>query len=1073
VRYEAKRKILSHRLLASMTILVFISAIPPSIISPIISFSSTVALTYNSKPILVVLYSNGTYQEDVNWKDIEWQNVSRVGIKREDLGIVGFEASYGLLLWYPFYPVNCSQPLMFMAQRAWGQLTINGSWQRFYLQGPMLKTPWFRNNTDGITIGWNGTVTYASYNFSVSLAVRMNQAGNAFYYKTNITTPISLANSGIEYQLYANPDYASQMAKYTNHIRLYYLNGTTQDYAINGTNLDLTYTIPDTIANIGLVTAKGQEFNKFNFTDIFSSSTSRLLQIENVTLPNGANTYVLRIGCAFGSLNATQTLSIDPSTVGTSTNNYAVSNPFQRFTFDACGLHWAIYYNGTHEVYRTSTDGLTWSSIYTISTTATSPGRYSFSFDGTYLHYAMGYTTLKYRKGTPNSNSSISWLATEQTAVSSSSGISYDTPSISSSSDSYPYIGYIYDDTVNGYTYAYVTKSDWTNGSWHTASGFPVSLNSTFNLASICLIVPRTSGSMYVIYDASSQRIRGRLWNGSAWSTEEYVSTTTIGTTTTDLSAINQDDNISLVFNIGVATNSTSSYETGGTDYNDQIYSTFFKGQTFVPAYCGNLLEVRVYLKRGAGTNSVNLNVSLYNTNTNGLPTGANIGTGTISSFTTTTYGWYTISLTPYLIANTKYAIVISASTGSSAQYYQWGGNDTAPYANGTEVYSSNSGSSWASNSTLDLYFRAVQNGYPVKLVQRTTSWGSEVITDYGASDTAPVLSLNSTQNSLVCFFSQQNHIYYRTYLTSWSNLTDWLSETALTANDRLSCFYQAYSNVIGLEYMNSTTSPYQIRYAFFSWGAVYSLNLRVMDYDLADSISGALVYMNNGSDQIKTSDVNGWANYTSISGSVSVKVQYYGFWVNGTFTLTVDADKTINVWSNLYDAVVKTQENAQGAYLVGANVSVFNASSVESNKVGNAITNESGYASFADLPNNTLTFTIYAGSNYNIIIGNTTRTPTTDEQILAPITCDQNYGTISAPWEIILIPSYMIPAKTKGLKRKEKNPKMGLAFRSRYSNDSRNRLNFNSNLRYHISINFCSACSKKKEQTIFFSTIP
>jgi len=68
---------------------------------------------------LVVLYQNGTYQENVAWGSIAWGQVDKVGIKRADLGRVGFEAVYGSVLWYPAdYP----RPIMFIAQRCWGRV---------------------------------------------------------------------------------------------------------------------------------------------------------------------------------------------------------------------------------------------------------------------------------------------------------------------------------------------------------------------------------------------------------------------------------------------------------------------------------------------------------------------------------------------------------------------------------------------------------------------------------------------------------------------------------------------------------------------------------------------------------------------------------------------------------------------------------------------------------------------------------------------------------------------------------------------------------------------------------------
>lgn len=175
----------------------------------------------------------------------------------------------------------------------------------------------------------------------------------------------------------------------------------------------------------------------------------------------------------------------------------------------------------------------------------------------------------------------------------------------------------------------------------------------------------------------------------------------------------------------------------------------------------------------------------------------------------------------------------------------------------------------------------------------------------------------------------------------------------------------------------------------------VYNLNLRIMDWDLADAVSNAQVFINNGTDYVKVSDENGWANYTGLSGLVTVKVKYYGFWVNGTFSLTVSQDTVINVRCNLYDVTVKVVEAMRSAYLVGANVTVFNATSSPANKIESGVTGNSGTVMFKNLPNATLTFTQYSGFFYSIIIGNETRLVSSDNSKLTLVS-NQNSLTVN-----------------------------------------------------------------------------
>jgi hypothetical protein len=167
------------------------------------------------------------------------------------------------------------------------------------------------------------------------------------------------------------------------------------------------------------------------------------------------------------------------------------------------------------------------------------------------------------------------------------------------------------------------------------------------------------------------------------------------------------------------------------------------------------------------------------------------------------------------------------------------------------------------------------------------------------------------------------------------------------------------------------------------------------MDWDLADAVSNAQVFINNGTDYVKVSDENGWANYTGLSGLVTVKVKYYGFWVNGTFSLTVSQDTVINVRCNLYDVTVKVVEAMRSAYLVGANVTVFNATSSPANKIESGVTGNSGTVMFKNLPNATLTFTQYSGFFYSIIIGNETRLVSSDNSKLTLVS-NQNSLTVN-----------------------------------------------------------------------------
>lgn len=204
-------------------------------------------------------------------------------------------------------------------------------------------------------------------------------------------------------------------------------------------------------------------------------------------------------------------------------------------------------------------------------------------------------------------------------------------------------------------------------------------------------------------------------------------------------------------------------------------------------------------------------------------------------------------------------------------------------------------------------------------------------------------------------------------------------------------------------------------------WYAVgYNLNLHVMDWDLTDAISGATVYKD--ADTL-TSNANGWANWTLVSGTVQVKVQYYGFWVNGTFSVTMDSDRTINVQCKLYDVTITVQEDIQNAYLVYANVTVFNASSLPSNKIKSGISGNNGQVLLTNLPNNTCVFTVYGKNDYSLVIGNTTlNVNTLGEEGSSNITCDSNKLPTNQDTYLIgligiILPIHLLNKRMKKLK--------------------------------------------------------
>jgi len=243
------------------------------------------------------------------------------------------------------------------------------------------------------------------------------------------------------------------------------------------------------------------------------------------------------------------------------------------------------------------------------------------------------------------------------------------------------------------------------------------------------------------------------------------------------------------------------------------------------------------------------------------------------------------------------------------------------------------------------------------------------------------------------------NDIYYvKRSGGSWSSETQFTT----TANENYpNCKIDGSANRIELIWTHYTGTEYNVYYDYQSLALGYNLNLRVMDYDLSDAISGAYVYKDS---DVKVSDSNGWANWTLVSGTVSIKVTYFGFWVNGTFSVTMDSDKTINIQCNLFDVIVNVRETVRSAKLANVNVTVFNASSTESNKIKSGISNSNGQVILTNLPNNTLTFTLYGGSSYSLAVGNTTQLINSEDYMFTA-SANQNYvSTTSYSYLIVYV---------------------------------------------------------------------
>jgi len=193
-------------------------------------------------------------------------------------------------------------------------------------------------------------------------------------------------------------------------------------------------------------------------------------------------------------------------TVVSSTTTGATFQPCQRKLFYAQNRYWLFYSNGTTMVYKTSTDGETWASHIAINVSY-SGTYFSVKHNGTHIYYARANY---YRIGTTNADGTISWTAPEQEY----STVSTTVPDVELDSLGYPWV-ICQNSSGNRLC---VTKSSSRNGTWVTASGFPIQLPVT-GIHDAALI-RLASQKMYLIFGGvTTSDLYGKLWNGASFET--------------------------------------------------------------------------------------------------------------------------------------------------------------------------------------------------------------------------------------------------------------------------------------------------------------------------------------------------------------------------------------------------------------------------------------------------------------------------------------------------------------------------------------------------------------------------
>jgi len=142
-------------------------------------------------------------------------------------------------------------------------------------------------------------------------------------------------------------------------------------------------------------------------------------------------------------------------------------------------------------------------------------------------------------------------------------------------------------------------------------------------------------------------------------------------------------------------------------DSQGQIYSDRWYAQTFTPTVDLELTKLGVYLKRTG--NPTTLTAHITATDISGHPTGGDLATAQWAYGTVpTSWTWQEKDISvPCLNKGELYALILELAGSSSANYVEWGRDQSSPtFANGSLVYSGNGGVSWTTYLNMDMLFR-------------------------------------------------------------------------------------------------------------------------------------------------------------------------------------------------------------------------------------------------------------------------------------------------------------------------------------------------------------------------------
>lgn len=230
---------------------------------------------------------------------------------------------------------------------------------------------------------------------------------------------------------------------------------------------------------------------------------------------------------------------------GLATSGFAYPNLLK--TFWADGYEYIWYFKSDNNIAYKSGNGTVFGAEHVVRAAVNQ--QWSVNSDGNYISYVYaagsgGYSHLYWRMGQALGNGSVSWLAAEQDlgAITTGGGCYAGWDSAGN-----PWIFY---NASSTYT---AIKNDHLDGTWHTATGFPITIKAyQYNGAAykIGMYDVGGGGMVFLYSDAYNERVHAKCWNGSSLSNEVSASSlmSTPEITDSDIMGIAINERVAVVF---------------------------------------------------------------------------------------------------------------------------------------------------------------------------------------------------------------------------------------------------------------------------------------------------------------------------------------------------------------------------------------------------------------------------------------------------------------------------------------------------------------------------------------------